>query len=123
MRDDNSTSGVIFQRTLPGWAALILAAPLLLVAFSLALTLLAGGAVALIVLPLLRWNVRGGRRSNPTVPGAQSADQKTIELDHTSIHTSSRRSASPSDSTPAGSQVKREAGLVVCLAEVQRTPA
>jgi hypothetical protein len=76
MPDTNKRARIfVYHGTLPGWGGLLLLAPLLLLAFSLALTLLAGGAVAAFVLPLFfrRW-LRG-----PSRPG----DTGTIELDRT----------------------------------------
>ena len=64
-----------YHATLPRWMALLVAAPLLLIVFSLALTLLTGGLAAAFVLPLfLR------RRLRDTPP---RSDKTTIDLDPT----------------------------------------
>jgi hypothetical protein len=74
MTDENDRKRVfVYQGMLPGWLGLLLAAPLLLLFFSLALTLLTGGALAALFLPLFfRYRLR--RPSRPS-------DPSTIELD------------------------------------------
>jgi hypothetical protein len=64
----------IYHATVPSWAALLIAAPLLLVFFSLALTLLTGGLAAAFVLPLFF-----RRRLRSAAP--HKTDQSTIDLD------------------------------------------
>lgn len=69
----NGAPTCVYQGRLPGWLAFLLLGPLLLVFFSVALTLIAGGLLAAAVIPLL---FRGGRRD-----GMSRGDRRTIELD------------------------------------------
>jgi len=74
-RGDSSTRTFVYRGNLPVWLALLLAAPLLLFAFSLVAALLVGGALATFVLPMfLRRSLRPRR------------DAESIELDATDYH-------------------------------------
>ena len=73
MAAKNGGRTYVYQGRLPGWLAFLLLGPLLLVFFSVALTLIAGGLLAAVVIPLL---FRGGRRG-----GMPRGDRQTIELD------------------------------------------
>ena len=80
MTDKNQTKPTFtyeHRSTLTGWPALILLAPLLLVFFSVVLTILAGGALAALFLPLFFRGRLGVRRFARREPG----DQQTIDLD------------------------------------------
>ena len=85
--DDASPRGFTYHATLPGWAGVLVLAPLLLIFFSLALTLLVGGLAAAFVLPLFF-----RRRLRSHAPMAN--DHATIELDpseYTRVESPARR--------------------------------
>ncbi len=73
MKDRDPKRTFVYRGQLPGWLALLLLGPLLLVFFSVALALVAGGLVAAGLLPLLFG--RGSRR------GGSPPGENTIELD------------------------------------------